>query len=816
MTDYTRLAAAGLIMLAMLIAGCGGDDPISPTAPSATLTAGAAPPGETAPTVSALGETGALETGKTIGVDAEDAATSAAVSGVHTTINLSGIAWQRNAYNNKLIPDDATDDEGNGSAAAMAADARVQLVHIWVRGNGTGLAVVDSHEDLAGEMLDLGGGIQYALTYRRGENPARFVTNLSADDVRSIEDRSGGEEPKTAEGKGDDDDKGGGGKGGRADPACMLTLVTTDDITVPAGGNDTSRTAEIRFTTNGFCAMSATIVSGTLDIGRHFRSSASWISGIRLARGAQAGLGYTYTATFRATVYDGAVVRDGEVWVTADGSGSAGGVGTSDRVTVQQARIEHAPTITALTCAQRDGSAIKDCAGGINPLGQSPKFTATAADPNTADTLTYTWEKTGGRWHNAPQTGPTGNVAYWVQPSGGQSGRYTITVTVSDGVASTNDATTSMTIEVPSCTILVDGNSHVNPADGQSGFLAAGGTGRLSFRKGDHEACPIPGMANFTTDPAADWITASGFGTLSDPVYTHYIEYTVAENTTYEARTTSIGTPYPSWIWSRFIPVGQAGVRRPAVVPTCPTTAITYTRTSWTVGGRYYGSGFTQPWAKMGYGEPGGCRASGLSLSQPGRVRICGYNVADADARGACVAAPRAAAATHSTDPTAGAVTYVTSSGSYTTTATGNTAAAQWVEFLVDEKTPTGGTLSLAVGTSSGGVYLHFGYEHESDLSYGDSDYERWNVGTPTWTFSPAASTTSGSAVTHPTLTEHGRYPGVFLVTCAASNGRPTGSDTNADTDDGFSVRVSAAQGSPSVTYTASAAHPTYPRICKP
>ena len=50
-----------------------------------------------------------------------------------------------------------------------------------------------------------------------------------------------------------------------------------------------------------------------------------------------------------------------------------------------------------------------------------------------------------------------------------------------------------MTIEVPSCTILVDGNSHVNPADGQSGFLAAGGTGRLSFRKGDHEACPSRG-----------------------------------------------------------------------------------------------------------------------------------------------------------------------------------------------------------------------------------------------------------------------------------------------------------------------------------
>ena len=542
MTDYTRLVAAGLSMLAMLIAGCGGDDPISPTAPSATLTAGAAPPGETAPTVSALGETGALETGETIGVDAEDAATSAAVSGVHTTINLSGIAWQRNAYNNKLIPDDATDNEGNGSASAMAADARVQLVHIWVRGNGTGLAVVDSHADVAGEMLDLGGGIQYALTYRRGEAPARFVTNLSADDVRSIEDRSGGEEPKTAEGKGDDDDKGGGGKGGRADPACVLTLAATDAITLPAGGSDTDRTAEIRFTSNGYCVWTASTTNldtlGTLDIGRHFRSSASWISGIRLVRGAEAGLlGYAYTATFRADVYDGAVVRDGEVWVTA--GGSSGDV-TSDRVTVQQARIEHAPTITALTCAQRDGGAIKDCAGGINPLGQSPKFTATATDPNTADTLTYAWDKTGGTWHST-----SGNVAHWIQPGRGQSGRYTITVTVSDGVDSTDDATTSMTIEVPSCTILVDGNSHVNPADGQSGFLAAGGTGRLSFRKGDHEACPIPGMANFATRPAADWITASGSGPImGDPVFTHYIEYTVAENTTSDARAPPRSAPF--------------------------------------------------------------------------------------------------------------------------------------------------------------------------------------------------------------------------------------------------------------------------------
>ena len=49
MTDDTRLVAAGLSMLAMLIAGCGGDDPISPTAPSATLTGGSRAAGPDGP-----------------------------------------------------------------------------------------------------------------------------------------------------------------------------------------------------------------------------------------------------------------------------------------------------------------------------------------------------------------------------------------------------------------------------------------------------------------------------------------------------------------------------------------------------------------------------------------------------------------------------------------------------------------------------------------------------------------------------------------------------------------------------------------------
>ena len=799
MIDYTRLAAAGLIMLAMLIADCGGDDPISPTAPSATLTAGAAPLGqtaptvsalgETAPTVSALGETGALETGETIGVDAEDAATSAAVSGVHTTINLSGIAWRRNAHNNKLIPVDAADNEGNGSAAAMAADPRVQLVHIWVRGNGTGLAVVDSHEDVAGEMLDLGGGIQYALTYRRGENPARFVTNLSADDVRSIEDRSGGED-KGGGGKGGDDDKGGdkgdddddGGVGSRR--VCVANVRGVQTAVPHTAAHYT--VAYDRLLTPG---------CGSYENHRYFGTDVSWIS---YHSATNDGTLITYSVAANTALS----ARTGNIWIIDIGNNNT----PVGRITITQERAQHTP-IVELSCARCED---------VLPNGEPVDLTVVTSDRNGEDDILPNWE-----WTKVDADG--NNAGVWIFGSGRRQwgppnviGRYTIGVTITDTTGLT--ASDSVNIDVAIfCGAFVSGIL-TDKGDG-TGFLSTAERGFLHYKleEGSHESCPVTVSSFQSTEP---WVRGISKADSTRVGWDHVIEFQVDANPTSVVRSADVWlelkAPYIEAFPSQRITLQQAAKRSVVSSPSCPTTPITNRSTSWRVGDRYYGSGFTKPWAKMGYGTPGGCRVNGLSLSQPGRVRICGYNVADADARGACVAAPRAAAATHSTDPTAGAVTYVTSSGSYTTTATGNTAAAQWVEFLVDEKTPTGGTLSLAVGTSSGGVYLHFGYEHESDLSYGDSDYERWNVGTPTWTFSPAASTTSGSAVTHPTLTEHGRYPGVFLVTCAASNGRPTGSDTNADTDDGFSVRVSAAHGSPSVTYTASAAHPTYPRICRP
>ena len=610
----------------------------------------------------------------------------------------------------------------------------------------------------------------------------------AADDVRSIEARSGGEEPKTAEGKGDDDDKGGdkgdddddGGVGSR-----LICVGNVRDVqtTVPAAAANYT-VAYDRYLTPG-CASYVN--------NRYFGKDVPWIS---YSSAANDGRLITYTVAANTTTS----VRTGNIWIIDIVNNNT----PTGRTAITQRERNSQPTVS-LAC---DPAAV--CNGAETYTGQTVTLTATAADPNSHDTLHYEWAIDGpGVLGDGTGINTEASVV-WRAGKAGTDTRITVTVVDRENPEASDKLEASATVTIrtvapPDCYIALSGN--LTDFGQGTGFPVGADVGQLYYALSRDNRCTDPVLSDFRTT-APGWIRALSMDTSTDldhprenkDGWDHFIEFQVDANPTYAIRQADV------WVAgsSERSTLRQQAATRPR--PTCPTTAITHTRTGWTVGGRYRGSGFTQPWAKMGYGTPGGCRVNGLSLSQPGHVKVCGYNVADADAQAACAAAPAAARATHSTDPTAGAVT----------TATGNTAAAQWVEFLVDEKTPTGGTLSLAVGTSSGGVYLHFGYEHESDLSYGDSDYERWNVGTPTWTFSPAASTTSGSAVTHPTLTEHGRYPGVFLVTCVASNGRPTGSDTNADTDDGFSVRVSAAQGSPSVTYTASAAHPTYPRICKP
>ena len=147
--------------------------------------------------------------------------------------------------------------------------------------------------------------------------------------------------------------------------------------------------------------------------------------------------------------------------------------------------------------------------------------------------------------------------------------------------------------------------------------------------------------------------------------------------------------------------------------------------------------------------------------------------------------------------------------GTYSSTSTGNTPAAQWVEFLIQEDTEN---LSLAVGTSGNAtdgyrVLLHFGESHASDLSYGDSDYGTWGLSAPTWTFTE----TDTGTFTNPTLRESSRYPGLFRVACASTNGSPTA---------GFSVSATVTRGTPAVPYNKAADHdapgPAHTRICKP
>ena len=615
--------------------------------------------------------------------------------------------------------------------------------------------------------------------------------------MRSIEDRSGGEEPKTAEGKGDDDDKGGdkgddddddGGAVPRVVCASNVRDVQTD---IPA----TAAAYTVTFSWGGSGC------SGFGNATRRFGTDVTWISNPRGAGGATTVLTYDVAANTTTST------RTGNIWIKGLDDSAVGRTAIT-----QQARNER-PTVS-IACAPAGA-----CNGEETYTGQTVTLTATAADPDSHDTLHYEWAIDGpGVLGDGTGINTEASVV-WRAGKAGTDTRITVTVVDRANPEASDKLEASATVTIrtvapPDCYIALSGN--LTDFGQGTGFPVGRDVGQLYYALSRDSRCTDPVLSDFTTT-APGWIRALSMDTSTDPDHPrenkdgwdHFIEFQVDANPTYAIRQADV------WVAgsSERSTLRQQAATRPR--PTCPTTAITHTRTAWTVGGSYRGSGFTQPWAKMGYGTPGGCRVNGLSLSQPGHVKVCGYNVADADAQAACAAAPAAVRATHSTDPTAGAVTYVTNSGSYTATATGNTAAAQWVEFIVNEEA-TSGTLSLAVGTSSGGgtVYLHFGYEHASDLSYGDRDYERWNVGTPTWTFSPAASTTTGAEVSIPTLTE--TLPGVFIVDCAATNGRPTGSDDDSTDDDGFSVRVSAAQGSPSVTYTASAAHPTYPRICKP
>ena len=456
--------------------------------------------------------------------------------------------------------------------------------------------------------------------------------------------------------------------------------------------------------------------------------------------------------------------------------------------TVTQHGVNHAPTVT-LTCESPPCDEAE--AGGMI------EFQAEGTDPN-GDTVTYAWTAMGVG-NGGTLTPMTGAEVTWSAPDA--VGDVTVTVTATESHADGETAEASQTISVIQATVCA---VETGRADVTTGFPAAGElTDKLYFRRNPDRA-PCSDLEVDLTDfkvayksGGPGWISAVALRESSDggavAYYTHYILFRLTENTTTARREADIYVDVGVIV--RRVPIVQGGVDPPR--PSCPTPTIPST-TSWVVGDRYMGAGFGRAWPKMGWGrEGGGCTTTGLLLSQTGRFQVCGYETDPV----ACDDAVRAERATATTDPTAGDIYELDGDP-----------AAQWVEFLVTEKTPDPDTdPTLAIGTSGDNdfgyrVYLHFGREHETDLSYGDSDYGTWGLSDPTWTFESEAAVT-----VDPELTESKRYPGIFTVACAATNGMPT---------DGFSVEAEVTYAGTTkdatADHTASEVHPTYPRICKP
>ena len=538
MTDYTRLVAAGLSMLAMLIAGCGGDDPISPTAPS---------PG-----------------------------TEAAV-----------------------VPDPVGSADASGGQQANNTD----------KGDDDTTSDTDDDDD--------GGG-------------------KSDDDEDDDEETTGGKDDDDDDGggKGDDDDGGDddddGGVGSR-----LICVGNVRDVqtTVPAAAANYT-VAYDRFLTPG-CASYVN--------NRYFGKDVPWIS---YSSAANDGRLITYTVAANTTTS----VRTGNIWIIDIVNNNTP---TGRTAITQRARNER-PTVS-IACDPAGA-----CNGEETYTGQTVTLTATAADPDSHDTLHYEWAIDGpGVLGDGTGINTEASVV-WRAGKAGTDTRITVTVVDRENPEASDKLEASATVTIrtvapPDCSIALSGN--LTDFGQGTGFPVGADVGQLYYALSRDSRCTDPVLRDFRTT-ASGWIRALSMDTSTDPDHPrenkdgwdHFIEFQVDANPTYAIRQADV------WVAgsSERSTLRQQAATRPR--PTCPTTAITHTRTTWRVGGRYYGSGFTQPWAKMGYGTPGGCRVNGLSLSQPGRVRVCGYNVADDAAQAACTAAPSAAAATRSTDPTVGAV----------------------------------------------------------------------------------------------------------------------------------------------------------------
>ena len=273
---------------------------------------------------------------------------------VARVIDLGGVNWEWNEHRNKLIPDDAVDNEGGGAPSVMQAG--VDLTHVWVREAGSGLAVVDSGEDLAGAVVYL-GGVQKTLTLRRA---GRFVANLTSSEVDGLQEESAAkDDPVAEEGKGDGDERVTRGTD------CVYDVQISQD-TIPATGG----TVTIEF-------QKRTWLGGCLGDSvnwKFFGDNVSWITHNRDYFVS----GTAFRTVFDVAAYEGvAEPRTGEVWVI-DHHNDDAAVG---RTTITQARVQHAPTIK-LSCDRCD-----DVTPGSAPVD----LITVASDGNGDDDIRPNW-----------------------------------------------------------------------------------------------------------------------------------------------------------------------------------------------------------------------------------------------------------------------------------------------------------------------------------------------------------------------------------------------------------------------------------------
>jgi len=182
------------------------------------------------------------------------------------------------------------------------------------------------------------------------------------------------------------------------------------------------------------------------------------------------------------------------------------GAETAKQVNINLTTVANtAPEITSLTA-----SATSVLQGGTSTL------TCTAIDANPGDILTYTWTKTGGSLSST-----TGTSTTWTAPT--VNGTYTITCTVSDGIATDSDskAITVTDYTPPSGFVFVQGGTFTmgdNLGDGYSDELPLHSVTLSDFYIGATEVTQAEWTATMGSNPA------SGYG-VGDTYPVYYVSW---------------------------------------------------------------------------------------------------------------------------------------------------------------------------------------------------------------------------------------------------------------------------------------------------